>query len=83
MFVAFSVVFVSPFVNAQGAEDFDALKQRVQKFDQAQKYQEALAVQRTLEVEIEKTETASAGRPAAKTVGALVAVAWYARRSML
>jgi CHAT domain-containing protein/tetratricopeptide (TPR) repeat protein len=60
------------------SDDVNALEKKVQQLDQAGNYADALAVQRRLAVEVEKTETASAGRPGAKTADALVAVSWYA-----
>jgi tetratricopeptide (TPR) repeat protein/CHAT domain-containing protein len=67
-------------VPAQQSGDVETLQRQIAQLDQVGKYAEALSLQRRLAVEIEKAETASTGRPGAKTVDALVDVTWRALR---
>jgi tetratricopeptide (TPR) repeat protein/CHAT domain-containing protein len=76
--IAFAVGIGSPTARAQGADNLDALKRKAQELHQAGRHVEALVLQRRLVVEIEQAEIADAGGPGAKTVDALVNVAWYA-----
>jgi tetratricopeptide (TPR) repeat protein/CHAT domain-containing protein len=64
--------------SAPTSDDLETLLRQVQQLDQAGKYAEALALQRRLAAETEKSETASAGNPGAKTVDALLDLAWRA-----
>jgi tetratricopeptide (TPR) repeat protein/CHAT domain-containing protein len=75
--LAFSIAIYASSAPAQ-SDDLEALRQQIQKLDQAGKYAEALGLQRRRAAEIEKSETASAGKPGAGTVTALSNVAWYA-----
>jgi hypothetical protein len=73
-----SLSIASTLAKAQEAGDLGTLKRQIEQLDQAEKYAEALVLQRRVAVEIEKAEMASAGRLGAKTVVELINVAWYA-----
>jgi tetratricopeptide (TPR) repeat protein/CHAT domain-containing protein len=78
IFAAFFATIQSLSAPAQKSDDLEALQRQVEQLDQAGKYAGALALQRRLAAETEKAESASTGKPGAKTVDALVSLAWYA-----
>jgi esterase/lipase superfamily enzyme/Flp pilus assembly protein TadD len=77
IFIAFLATIQSSTAPAQQSDDLARLQRQVQQLDQAGKYTEALALTRRIAAETEKAETASAGKPSAKTANALIGVAWY------
>ena len=77
VFVASLAAVHSSRVLAQQTNQLETLRQQINQFDQAGKYADALTLASRLAAKIEKTETASAGQPGAKTAGALVSVAWH------
>jgi tetratricopeptide (TPR) repeat protein/CHAT domain-containing protein len=76
--VALWTVVGSTSLNAQGADHLDVVRGRIEQLDHAGKHLESLELQRKLAAEIEKAEIASIGHPGARTVYALVEVAWHA-----
>jgi tetratricopeptide (TPR) repeat protein len=78
IFAAFLTGMQSSSVAAQKIDDLELVRRQVEQLDRAGKHLQALTLQHRLAAEIEKAETASAGRPGAKTVDALVSVAWHA-----
>jgi tetratricopeptide (TPR) repeat protein/CHAT domain-containing protein len=77
LFLALSIGIRSSQALAQ-SNDLETLRQQIQQLDQAGKYPEALGLERGRAAEIEEAETASAGKPGARTAAALNNVAWYA-----
>jgi hypothetical protein len=78
IFATFLTTIQSSNAQAQTSDDVEMLRRQVQQLGQASNYVEAFTLQRRLAAEIEKGETASAGKPGARTASALTSVAWYA-----
>ena len=64
--------------SAQAVDDSDFVYRQIQQLEQAGKYADVLALNRKLSVEVEKAETARAGRPGAETARVQSSLSWYA-----